>query len=145
VRHAEYRHVPFLHRFQERSLRTRSRTVQLVGEHHVAKDRTRLKRELAEPSRTLRQQVRAGHIRRHQIRRALNPGALQVERIAERAYEERFSETRRPFEQHVTPAEERDQQVIDEGRLPNEHAADFGAKLRKNVTEHFGLGFDLGG
>ena len=68
--HAVHRHLPLLHRFQQRRLRFGRAAVDLVGEEDVGQDGAGPKLELA---RALVIEVDADHVRRQQIRSELHP------------------------------------------------------------------------
>ena len=73
-------HLIFLHRFEQRRLRLRRGAVDLVGEHHICKDRPlyELKGTLAGLVVFL-DDFGAGDVARHQVRGKLNAVELQVE------------------------------------------------------------------
>ncbi len=122
---AEHGDTAFLHGFEKRRLRPRRRAIDFVGEHDVREDRSPLEDELALSAGRIDQDVRAGHVSRHQVRRALHAGEPEIGGVAQRFDEQRLAESRRPLDERVPLTEETHQQVIDERRVPDEHAADF--------------------
>jgi hypothetical protein len=115
----------FLHGFEERRLRPWRRAIDFVGEHDVREDRSALEDELALSAGRIDEDVRAGDVGRHQVRRALHAGKPEIGGVAQRFDEQRLAESRRPLDERVPLTEETHQQMIDERRVPHEHAADF--------------------
>ena len=99
------RDAVLLHRFQQRRLRFRRRSIDFVGEQDLREDRAGLERE-SPMALVLGDDVGAENIRRHQVRRELHAGELQVEHLSQRADQERLAQPRHSFEQHVAADEQ---------------------------------------
>jgi hypothetical protein len=52
-------------------------------------------------------------VRRHQVRRELDAAERQVQRACQRADHQRLGQPRNAFQQAVSPAKQRDQQLLD--------------------------------
>ena len=91
VRPPRYRHFTFLHRLQQCRLRLRRRPVYLVRQNHIRKDRPfhKLILSLLRLSVHL-DNIRARYIRRHKVRRKLNPIKLQLQSLRHRMHHQRL-------------------------------------------------------
>ncbi len=99
ARHAVDGHLLLGHRLEERRLRLRHRAVDLVDEHDVREDRPGPELELA---RLLVVDREPGHVRRLEIGRALDPReARALDRLRDRARQNRLCRARHVLEQHV--------------------------------------------
>ena len=67
--------------------------------------------------------VRAGQVGRQQVGRELQALEVGLERMSERLHGTRLGEPRRPFDEQVAVGEQRDQQPLDQPRLPDDLAA----------------------
>ncbi len=86
VRGAAGRHAVLLHRLQERGLRLGRRAVDLVGEHEVREHRALDELEHAAAGGVvLLEDLGAGDVRRHEVRRELDALERQVQRLGQRA------------------------------------------------------------
>jgi len=83
--------------------------------------------------------VRAGDVRRHQVRGELNPIEFQVENFSQRADQQRLGETWHTHKQAVTSGEQRDQYFFDDPVLADNHFADFTEHRVAFVGELFDL------
>ena len=101
IRRLADRHADVLHRLQQRRLRFRRRTVDLVGQHDVGEDRPRLELEERAAVRVLLHDVGADDVGRHQVGRELDARELEVQRVGEGVHEARLADARNAFEQHV--------------------------------------------
>jgi len=72
----------------------------------VREDRPALELE-PPPTGVVDDQVGADDIRGHQVRRELHPREGQLQRLGQRAHQQRLAETRDPFDEHVTAREQR--------------------------------------
>ena len=116
MRHAVHRHVPLLHRLEQRRLGLRRRAVDLVAQHDVAEDRPGPEGE----SPLRREQVHPGDVRRHQIGRELNAAKLEAENEAERAHEQGLRRPGNSLEEHVAAGDQGGDRVS-QGRLLSQH------------------------
>ena len=79
--------------------------------------------------------VRADDVRRHQVRRELNAGELQVHRFGKGAHEHGLAEAGHAFEQHVAAGEERDEHAFDDVLLADHHPPHFAMDPSENGFE----------
>ena len=77
------------------------------------------------PCVVLRQDVGAGDVRWHEVRRELDAAEMQVERIGERAHQGGFAKPGHAFEQRMASGENADQNVANDLGLPDHDLADF--------------------
>ena len=92
-----------LHRLEQRRLRLRRCSVDLVDEQDVREDgaRTETKRR-----RLLVVDVDAGDVRREKVRRELEAGETEVERACQGLGKHRLADARHVFDEHVTFGEQ---------------------------------------
>ena len=99
------------HRFEQRRLRLWHGAVDLVDEHDVREDRAGPELELPLALVVDRQ---PGHVRRLQVRRALDPRRRRtLDRLGDRARQHRLRRPRNVLEQHVTPTDQGGQDELD--------------------------------
>ena len=119
--------VVLLHRFEQGRLRLRRRAVDLVGQDHVGEDRPRQEDEPpAAGLGIVLQNVGAGDVRRHQVRRELDPLERQIQDSRNRADEQRLGQPRHADEQAMPSAEQAHQHLLDDLLLADDHLADLG-------------------
>ena len=87
ARLASERHLPLLHRFEQRRLHLRGRAVDLIGQHEVAEDRSFANGPIA---RLRLEELRADQIGRQQVGRELDAPERAAERRGERLRRQRF-------------------------------------------------------
>jgi hypothetical protein len=121
VRGAVDRDRAFLHRLEQRGLRLRRRAVDLVREQELREDRSALQVELA---RLEVEEVRADDVAGHEIGRELDALERELEARREALREQRLADAGRPFEKHVSFADERDQETVQVLVLPHHDSAD---------------------
>ena len=100
------------------------RPVDLVGEDEVGEDRARLEAEDALAA-LLDEDVRAGDVCRHQVRRELDPVEGAVDDVADGPHEHRLAEPRDALEQDVAVGEQAGQRLADERGLADDDPADL--------------------
>ena len=105
------------------------RPVDLVGEDEVGEDRARLEAEDALAA-LLDEDVRAGDVGRHQVRRELDPVERAVDDVGDRPDEHRLAEARHALEQDVAVGEQPGQRLADEVALADDDPADLGLDRR---------------
>ena len=133
-------HAMLLHRLEQRGLRARRRAVDLVGEHDVGEDRPAHEPEAARAGRrVLLEDLGAGDVARHEVRRELDAAELEVHRLGERAHHERFRKPRHADEQRVSAGDERHQDLVEHALLPDDAPLDFGAQPRRRGDERVAL------
>jgi hypothetical protein len=85
-----------------------------------------LKRKRRRPvSRILLEDVGAGDVGRHQVRRELDALGLQVQRLGQRPHQQGLAQPRRPDQQAVALREEGHQHLIDNRLLADNGAPDL--------------------
>ena len=111
------RNLLLLHRLQQRRLRPRRRPIDLIRQQNLREDRTLF--ELERPQAGI-VDIHSQHIRRHQIRRELDPIEVQPQRSRNRLRQRRLPRPRHILEQHMTTTEHRDDRKIYRITLTNE-------------------------
>ena len=107
------RDTVFLHRFEKRRLRFRRRAVDFVCEDDIREDRPWRKHHLPPPRRRIfLDDVGAGDVGRHQVRRELDAVELQVEHARHRMDEQRLRKARHADDQAVAADEQRQERLI---------------------------------
>ena len=91
-----------MHRFEHRRLRASGGPVHFVGQQEVGEDRPPAEFEIV---LVLAIDGRAGDVAGQQVGRHLHAAELHRQRGGNRTHEQRFGDTRRTFEQHVTTGE----------------------------------------
>ena len=113
-----------LHRFQQGGLRLGRRAVDLVGQHHVGKQRA-----LHEPERALAggvvffQHGGAGDVAGHQVGRELHALERQVQHVGDGLDQQRLGQPGHADQQHVALAEHGGQHLLDDFLLPDDDLA----------------------
>jgi hypothetical protein len=111
---------------EQRRLRLRRRAVDLVGEHDVREDRPAHELEDALPGAdVLFEDFGAGDVGRHEIRRELNAREVERQDARQRRDEQRLREPRNADQQAVAAREQRYEQLLDDGALPDDDLADL--------------------
>ncbi len=117
--------VILLHRLEQRRLRLRRRAVDLVRQDDLREDRP-----LHEPqpaaALVLVEDLGAGDVGRHQVRRELDALEVEVEDVGERLDEQRLGEARHAGDEAVAAGEERDEHLLDDLVLPDDDLAQLG-------------------
>ena len=113
VRDAFDRHLPLLHRLEQRRLRLRRGAVDLVREEEVREDRARPELEVAV---ALVPDRRARHVRRHEVGRELDAREPHAQNLRERARGERLREAGVVLEQDVSVREEAEPDELERAR-----------------------------
>lgn len=113
--------LPFLHRFEQCGLCLWRGAVDLVGEQHVGEDWSRQETQLAGARQlVLLDNLSAGDVGRHQIRRELDAVERQAERVGQGPNHQRLREAGYAHQQAMSAAEHRDQQFFDDSVLPDD-------------------------
>ena len=122
VPHLPHRDLPLLHRLQQGRLRLGRGAIDLVGQHDVMEQRPGQEAELAVARRAvLLQDVGPGDVGRHQVGRELDAAEAHRQALGQRADHQRLGQAGNPFQQAMPPAEERDQKLIDDVGLADDH------------------------
>ena len=118
------RHLPLLHRLEQRRLRLRGSAVDLVGEEQVREERT-----LAESEAAIRGGVDrlAEHVARHEVRGELHSPELHIERRSHRLHKQCLRDAWDAFEEHVAADEQRGDQSGQRAVLSDDGLRDLGA------------------
>ena len=131
-----------LHRFEQGRLRLRRGAVDFVGEADLREDRALLELERAAAVGRFDDHVRAEDVGGHQVGRELDAREVQVERLGERADEQRLAEAGHAFEQAVAADEQAGEHAVDDVVVADDDAADLLADGFVAGGELFGLLFD---
>jgi hypothetical protein len=134
-----HRYAPLLHRLEQCRLGLGGRAVDLVREQHVREHRPRHERETPlSGGRIVLDDVGAGDVARHEIRRELDALELEVERPRERRDEEGLREPGHADEQAVAPGEQGDERLFDDVVVADDHLAQLGGDARAGLLEAVG-------
>jgi hypothetical protein len=106
-----------LHRLEQRGLGLGGRAVDLVGEEQLGEHRPLVEDEAV---LLLVEDVAAGDVARHEVRRELDAPILTPEDVRERPYQQRLAEPGDPLDEDVAPGEDRDQRMRDDLLLAEE-------------------------
>ena len=109
----------FLHGLQERRLRFRRRTIDLVRKDDIAENRSRLETELRISVLILYNNIRPRYVRGHQIGGKLHPRKGKIEYAAQGTHETGFSHAGNAFEKNVPSRNHRDNRAFDDLFLPD--------------------------
>ena len=124
------RDAVLLHRLEQRRLRLGRRAVDFVGQHDVREDRPRREHHLAPAGRrVLVDDVGAGDVRRHQVRRELDAVELQVQHLRQRRDEQRLRQAGHADDQAVAADEQRQQHQLDDVGLADDPLLQLGDDL----------------
>ncbi len=115
----------FLHRFEQGRLRLGRGAVDFVGQADLREDRPLLKLEEPLAVGRLHHHVRAQDVGRHQVGRELDAREVQVERLGQRAHQQRLAQARHAFQQAVPADEQAGEHAVDDVVVPDDHAADL--------------------
>ena len=134
----------FLHGFQQGALRLRRRAVDLVRQHDVRKQRSFDEGEFAFPRALgVLQDVRAGDVARHQVRRELDAVEVQGHHIGQRVNHRGLGQPGNTHQQRVTAGNDGDQQLFDDLFLTDDDLGDLVAQRLVFVTQFIDRG-DIG-
>jgi hypothetical protein len=122
VRRPLDRHLPFLHRLEQRRLRLRRGAVDLVGEEKVGEDRPRPELEVG---LALVVDRRAGHVGRHQVRGELDTGEADARHLREGARDHRLRQAWEVLDQHVAVGQHPQQHELERVALADDRALDL--------------------
>ena len=122
------RHALFGHRLQQRRLRARRRSVDLVCQKYVREDRPFLEVASLVPVVVTPDLNRADDVFRLQVRRELNTRKVQRQRLRERTHEQRLSEPRHALQQHVAARQHAHDHTVDDVAMPDDHLLDLVAQ-----------------
>ena len=81
------------------------------------------------------EQLGAGDVARHEVRRELHAREREVERLRDRLDEQRLREAGDADEEHVAAGQERRDEIVDDLLLADDAAADLRDQLRARVRE----------
>jgi hypothetical protein len=116
--------LALLHGFEEGGLGLGRRAVDLVGQDHVGEQRPLQELELAVAgAAVLLNHLRAGDVRRHQVGRELDAAEGQRQALGQGADHQGLGQPRHALQDAVPPAEQGDQQLLDDLVLAHDHAA----------------------
>ena len=127
---AGHRHRLLLHGFEQRRLGFRRRAVDLVGEHHVAEDRTGLEGEVALPGLVFEDHAGADDVGRHQVGGELDAREVKVQGGAEALHQQRLAQPGHAFQKGMAAAQQAGEQAVDDVAVPHDGLGDFAADAR---------------
>ena len=128
---ASDRHAVLLHRLEQRRLRTRRRAIDFVGEDDVRKHRPAHKPKRPLPGRRVFfEDLGAGDVAWHEIRRELNASEVEVHGLGHRADHHRLGEPRHADEQRMAARDHRHEDFIEHVALPDDALRHLGAQSR---------------
>ena len=126
------RDLALAHRFQQRRLHLGRRAVDLVGEQQRMEDRAGLEFEAA----VLRApDLGAGQVGRQQVGRELDAGEIGLQPRGQRADRAGLGQAGRAFDQQVAVGQQRDQQALDQRRLPDDLGRQRGAQRAEGIVQ----------
>ena len=105
----------------------------------MREDRPLLEFEDAFAVRCLHDHVRAQDVGRHQVRRELDAGEIQIECLGQRADEQCLSQARDPFQQAMAAHEQAGQHAVHDLVVSHDHPADLFLQRVVSFAEFFRL------
>src|SRR5579884_1226725 len=130
--------LAFLHRFEQSGLRLRRRAVDLVGEDDIGEQRAVQELEQTLACRLVfLQNLGAGDVRRHEVRRELDAAEAQTERVGQRADHKRFGKSRYTDKQTVATREDGDEQFFEDFFLTDDGFTQLLADAAITAVESF--------
>ena len=119
-------HPVLLHRLEKRRLRLRGRAVDLVGEHDVGEDRPGPEGHPPPTGgRVLLEDLRPGDVRRHEVRRELDPREVEVEHLCHDVDDHRLGEPRHAEHEAVAADVEGEEHLLEDVPLAHDLLAHF--------------------
>src|SRR5262245_14881781 len=109
----------------------------------MSENRTPLELEYLSSGRIVGKHVGAGDICRHEIGRKLNPRESKDQDLAETSHHERFSQARHSFQQAVTAANQRDENLLDEPFVADDDARHLCFQIIERTTSTLHSRFDF--
>ena len=122
VRHAIHRHLLLFHHFQQGGLRFGAGAVDFVRQHHLTHHRAFAVFRFA--GLEVDQRV-ACHVGGHQVGGELDAPERAVQRFRQGAGERRLAHARHVLNQHMPPAQQRNQRIFDNFLLAHDNGADI--------------------
>ena len=119
-----HRHSMLLHGFQQSWLGLRRRTVYLIRQHQIGKNRSLFKPENTSPL-FLHHNIRSCHITGHQIRCKLNPFKRKQKYLSNGTNQHGFSKPRHTFQQNISTWQQCQHHLTDDISLPDNALSDF--------------------
>ena len=121
------RHVVLLHRLEQGGLGARAGAVDLVGHQQLGEDRSAHELEGPLAVDALLEDLRAEDVGRHEVGRELHAARVEAEHGAQRIDELGLGEAGHADEQAVAAGQQRDEHLLDDLRLAEDHRTDGGA------------------
>ena len=123
---AAHRAGELLHGLEQRRLRLGRRAVDFVGQQDVAEDRPVHERPAAVPGGGIfLDDVRAGDVRGHQVRRELDALEHQAQRLRDGADHQRLGRAGQAGDQAMAADKQRDQNLVEHFLLSDDDLADL--------------------
>ena len=137
IRPAGGGHVVLLHRLEQRRLRLGRCPVDLVGQDDLGEDRPRHEAKRPMP-RLFVEDLGAGDVGRHQVRRELDPLERQIEDLRDGLDQQRLGQSGHAGDQAMAAGEQRHQHLVDDFVLADDDLADLGENPRPPFGDAFG-------
>ncbi len=118
-------HPMLLHCFEQRRLRLRRRTVDLVGEYDVGEDRTLREYHVSPARSVVLNDLGAGDVARHQVGRELDAVELEIDDLCNRMNQEGLRESRDADDDAVSSAQDRSQNEVDHPLLSHDELVEL--------------------
>jgi hypothetical protein len=123
---ARGRHPVLLHGLEQRRLRPRRRPVDLIREHDVGEHRPTHEAKAASARCCIfLQQLRAGDVARHEVRRELDSPKVESHGFGDRANHQRLGEARDAHQQRVAAGENGHEDLVEDVALPHDSPRDL--------------------
>ncbi len=124
---ARHGDLVFGHRFEQGALRFGWRAIDFVGQDELGKDRAGHELQMS-PARggVFLNEFRAENVRGHEVGRELNAFERQAHRSRQGAHEQRLGQPRHAHQQHVSLAQQGEQERFNSLLLADDHPAERG-------------------
>ena len=127
-----HRHLPLLHRFQQRRLTLRRRTVHLIGKQQLREHRPLMKDQRL---RLRFQRRKTDHIGRQQIGRELNTAEIQPKRGSKRLGKRRLACPRQILQQQMPAREQTRRRQRNHLFLADNNRTQLGKRLLQTLAD----------
>ena len=128
-----------LHRFEQRRLRLGRRPVDLVGQDDLPEDRA-LHETQAAHALFFVEDFGARDVRRHQVRRELDPLEVQMEDVGEGFDQQGLRQAGNARDETMSPCEQRDEHLLDDLVLADDDLAQLGENTLAALRDPFSAG-----
>ncbi len=119
------RHLPFSHRFKQRALRPRGRSIDLIGQQHIGEDRPGTEFKLP---RLGIENRKSGDVAGKQIRGTLDAAEPSADGGGEGFCKRGFSKPRKIIKENVPSRQHTGQEMLHHLRFAQQHSVQLGAQ-----------------